>query len=88
MQLRQVDRRSANDGLAKNVERRYIVCMSKNAASTAVTVRSPKTGKFVTVRGAGALKGSHLTIKPGVDLTKPIASQALKPLRKRKSAKG
>lgn len=40
-------------------------------------VRSAKTGQFVTVRGVGALKG-QLTLKKGVDLTKPIASQALK----------
>lgn len=31
----------------------------------------------MTVRGVGALKG-HLTLKKGLDLTKPIASQALK----------
>ena len=36
-----------------------------------------KTGQFVTVRGVGALKG-QLTLKKGVDLTKPIASQTLK----------
>ena len=40
-------------------------------------VRNAKTGEFVTVRGAGALKG-HLTLNKTVDLTKPIASQALK----------
>ena len=41
------------------------------------TVRDPKTGQVVTVRGVGALKG-QLHLKKGVDLTKPIASQALK----------
>ncbi|WP_407160101.1 hypothetical protein [Bradyrhizobium sp. STM 3557] len=41
------------------------------------TVRNTKTGQFVTVRGVGALKG-QLSLKKGVDLTKPIASQALK----------
>jgi hypothetical protein len=40
-------------------------------------VRDSKSGRFVTVRGVGALKG-HLTITKGVDLTKPIASQAMK----------
>jgi hypothetical protein len=66
---------------------RYILAMTTNDAST-LTVRNSKTGKYVTVRGAGALKGSRLAIKKGVDLTKPIASQALKPARKRKAAKG
>jgi hypothetical protein len=41
------------------------------------TVRDAKTGQFVAVRGVGALKG-QLALKKGVDLTKPIASQALK----------
>jgi hypothetical protein len=41
------------------------------------TVRNAKTGQFVTVRGVGALKG-QLALKKSVDLTKPIASQALK----------
>jgi hypothetical protein len=35
------------------------------------------TGQFVTVRGAGTLKG-QLKLRKGVDLTKPIAAQALK----------
>lgn len=43
----------------------------------ATTVRDSKSGQFVTVRGAGALKG-HLTIRKGLDLTKPIAAQAMK----------
>lgn len=41
------------------------------------SVRDARTGQFVTVRGVGALKG-QLSLKKGVDLTKPIASQALK----------
>lgn len=41
------------------------------------TVRNTKTGQLVTVRGVGALKG-QMALKKGVDLTKPIASQALK----------
>jgi hypothetical protein len=44
------------------------------------TVRNAKTGQLVTVRGIGALKG-QLSLKKGVDLTKPIASQALKDAR-------
>jgi hypothetical protein len=43
-----------------------------------LTVRNSRTGKRVTVKGAGALKGSGFTIKKGIDLTKPIAKQALK----------
>ena len=52
--------------------------MAKTQPTTAEkVVRDSKSGRFVTVRGAGALKG-HLKIKRGLDLTKPIASQALK----------
>lgn len=47
------------------------------ASSTEQVVRDSKSGRYVTVRGAGALKG-HLTIRKGLDLTKPIASQAMK----------
>ena len=64
----------------------YIGSMAKlQATSTSTTVRNSKTGQFVTVRGAGALKG-HLTLKKGVDLTKPIASQAMKGGKSRKDA--
>jgi hypothetical protein len=66
---------------------RYIELMDKNAASSNLVVRDSRTGRFVTVRGAGALKGSRLAIREDVDLTKPIASQALAG-KKRKSAKG
>lgn len=41
------------------------------------TVRDAKTGQLATVRGVGALTG-QLLLKKGIDLTKPIASQALK----------
>lgn len=51
--------------------------MAKTHTTTQTVVRDSKSGRYVTVRGAGALKG-HLTIKKGVDLTKPIASQAMK----------
>lgn len=46
-------------------------------------VRDVKSGRLVTVRGAGALKG-HLTLNSKVDLTKPIASQAMKGPKVRK----
>lgn len=45
-------------------------------ADTSRSVRDARTGQVVTVRGVGALKG-QLALKKGVDLTKPIASQAL-----------
>lgn len=46
--------------------------MSKPVPAT--TVRDPASGRFVTVRGVGALKGK-LTLKAGIDLTKPIFQQ-------------
>lgn len=55
-----------------------------SASSTSTTVRDSKTGRIVTVRGAGALKG-HLKLKKSVDLTKPIASQAMKGSKSRKT---
>jgi len=51
--------------------------------STDKVVRDAQSGRYVTVRGAGALKG-HLTLRKGVDLTKPIASQAIKGSKERK----
>jgi hypothetical protein len=51
--------------------------MAKTSDHPSIVVRDSKTGKFVTVRGAGALKESSFRIKKTVDLTKPIASQAL-----------
>ena len=48
-------------------------------------VRDPKSGRSVTVRGAGALRG-RLTIEKGVDLTKPIAAQVLTGSRRRDDA--
>ena len=48
----------------------YIDGMAKaQPTSTSTTVRDSKTGRFLTVRGVGALKG-QLTLKKGVDLTK------------------
>jgi len=40
-------------------------------------VRDAKSGRTVTVRGLGAMKG-RLSIRDDVDLTKPIAAQVLK----------
>lgn len=40
-------------------------------------VRDAKSGRIVTVRGLGAMKG-RLSIREDVDLTKPIAAQVLK----------
>jgi hypothetical protein len=54
-------------------------------APAAKVVRDSKSGRFVTVRGAGELKG-RLTIEEGIDLTKPIASQVLKESRRRDDA--
>lgn len=50
-----------------------------------MTVRNSRTGQFVTVQGAGALRGQALSLKPGLDLTKPIAQQALKDIHKPKA---
>ena len=38
-------------------------------------VRNAETGQIVTVRGVGALEGSDLKIKKGVNLLKPISEQ-------------
>lgn len=40
--------------------------------------RDAKTGRFLEVRGANSMPSSSLPIKQGVDLTKPIAQQALR----------
>lgn len=42
-----------------------------------VTVRDAQTGRTLTVRGAGALKG-RLNLRKDIDLTKPIAAQVFK----------
>jgi hypothetical protein len=51
-------------------------------AMTETVVRDAKTGRLVTLRGAGALKG--LPLRKGIDLTKPIAAQVLKGSKRRK----
>lgn len=50
--------------------------MAKDTSkSTTTTVRDSKSGRFVTVKGVGALKG-RMTISKNVDLTKPISMPA------------
>jgi hypothetical protein len=56
---------------------KYLLAMAKSSANSAIVVRDSKTGRFVTVRGAGSMKDSGLPLKKGVDLTKPIAAQVL-----------
>lgn len=64
----------------------YITCMAKaHLVKTETTVRDSKSGRMLTLRGAGALKG-QLKLKKSVDLTKPIASQAMKGSRTGKAA--
>jgi hypothetical protein len=41
-------------------------------------VRDSRSGRIVEVRGADSMKSSQLPLKKSVDLTKPIAEQALK----------
>lgn len=40
-------------------------------------VRDSHSGRFIEVRGANSMSSSALPLKEGVDLTKPIAAQAL-----------
>lgn len=58
--------------------------MAKTHPTTTETVvRDAKSGRLVTVRGLGAMKG-RLSIREDVDLTKPIAAQVLKSSNGRK----
>lgn len=41
-------------------------------------VRDSRSGRYVEVSGADSMKSSQLPLKKSVDLTKPIAKQALK----------
>ena len=43
-----------------------------------VRVRNARTGRFVTVKGYGALKDSAFSIRKSIDLTRPIAAQVSK----------
>lgn len=40
-------------------------------------VREASSGRFMTVRGAGAMKGAKFEIDKNIDLNKPIAEPAL-----------
>ncbi len=40
-------------------------------------LRDPRTGQYVELRGANSMKVSDLPLNKGIDLTKPIAAQAL-----------
>lgn len=51
--------------------------MATKAPTSTIIVRDSKSGRLVTVKGAGALKGK-LTISKKVDLTKPIFSGSAK----------
>ena len=49
---------------------------------SALLVRDAKSGRVLPLKGYGSLKG-EFAIKPGVDLTKPIAAQTLRGSGKR-----
>lgn len=61
---------------------RYIESMIKAQLKQEPTgkwvVRDSRSGRYVEVRGADSMKSSQLPLKKSVDLTKPIAKQALK----------
>ena len=60
----------------------YKLCMAKAEIRQQKTgewaVRDSRTGRFIEVRGANSMKKSKLPLQEGLDLTKPIAEQALK----------
>ena len=66
----------------KPVFRKAVASLGEDIAvgspGSGLIVRDPKTGQLLTVKGAGGLKGSSFAIQTGVDLTKPIAEQALR----------
>ena len=61
---------------------RYIEIMAKAELKQEATgkwvVRDSRSGRYIEVRGADSMKSSQLPLKKSVDLTKPIAEQALK----------
>jgi hypothetical protein len=62
----------------------YMESMAKAGPTTTERiVRDAKSGRLVTVRGLGAMKG-RLSIREDVDLTKPIAAQVLEGSNERK----
>jgi len=42
-----------------------------------------KQGRLIEIKGAGSMKGSRLSFQDGVDLTKPIAVQVMRPRAKK-----
>ncbi|MGE0283782.1 MAG: hypothetical protein AB7P20_24640 [Rhizobiaceae bacterium] len=60
---------------------RYIRVMTKAKIAKSQTgkwvVRDSLSGQLMEVRGANSMPSSTLPLKKGVDLTKPIAKQAL-----------
>jgi hypothetical protein len=60
--------------------------VGKGSLVTTKVVRNAKTGQLVTVKGVGALKGSDLKIKKGLNLLEPIAEQALTRRSERRKA--
>ena len=50
----------------------------KQEATGKWVVRDSRSGRFMEVRGADAMKSSQLPLKKGIDLTKPIAGQTLR----------
>ena len=63
--------------MAKTIKASSAEHVAKRSSAAEKVVRDAKTGRVVTVKGVGALKGSGLKIKKGVSLLKPIAKQAL-----------
>jgi hypothetical protein len=84
----------ADTGLALTMICRYKFSMTKAQLKKEPTgkwvVRDSRSGHFIEVRGADSLKSSKLPLKKGIDLTKPIAKQALRggPKMPKRSVKG
>lgn len=61
-----------------SADRAYAKRPPPSSAPGEVRVRSARTGKFVTVKGYGALKDSAFSVRKSIDLTRPIAAQVSK----------
>jgi hypothetical protein len=48
------------------------------AEPTKRVVRDAATGRFVELRGADSMTSAGLVLRKGIDLTRPIAEQAIK----------
>lgn len=55
--------------------------LTRKSPNRAATITNKETGKTLSLKGYGAMKG-EFQIREGVDLTKPIAAQASKKLSK------